>query len=166
MTTEGYHRFSFMFGRWGWGEGCSAATCNFNFRCHLILHTEPLSLHEDTRSVTSYQSILGQCCLSSSGHGGCGPCMRTQILGFDSLEVVLPFTCFRFCSVQCYKVLSALNCPTFIWAWQGLVVQPAADVPPHLQTIGGCLCWMQALNPLLWFEMSKYWWSEKGIGAF
>ena len=42
MTTEGDHRFSFMFG--GWGEGCSAATCNFTTRCHSILHCEPLTV--------------------------------------------------------------------------------------------------------------------------
>ena len=41
MTTEGYHRFS-SFGSGGWGEGCSAATCNFTTRCHWILQTEPL----------------------------------------------------------------------------------------------------------------------------
>ena len=42
MTTEDYHRFSVMFGRGGWGEGCSAATCNFTTRCHWILHSVPL----------------------------------------------------------------------------------------------------------------------------
>ena len=30
----GAHRFSVMFGWGGWGEGCSAATCNFTTRCH------------------------------------------------------------------------------------------------------------------------------------
>ena len=40
MTTEGYHRFSFMFGRGGGGEGYSAATGNFTIRFHYILHTQ------------------------------------------------------------------------------------------------------------------------------
>ena len=43
MKTESFHRFSIMFGRGGWGEGYSAATCNFTTRCHLILHTESLN---------------------------------------------------------------------------------------------------------------------------
>ena len=37
-TTEGCHRFSFMFGRGGWGEGYSAAIFNFTTRCHQFLH--------------------------------------------------------------------------------------------------------------------------------
>ena len=32
------HWFSFMFGWGGWGEGHSAAICNFTTRCHKILH--------------------------------------------------------------------------------------------------------------------------------
>ena len=31
-----------MFGRGGWGEGCSAATWHSTTRCHYILYTEPL----------------------------------------------------------------------------------------------------------------------------
>ena len=33
-----YDSFSLMFGRGGWGEGCSAATCIFTTLCHEILH--------------------------------------------------------------------------------------------------------------------------------
>ena len=57
MTTEGFHRFCFMFGRGGWGEGCSAATCNFTTRCHYILHTEPLS-NLSLWHVKLYESFL------------------------------------------------------------------------------------------------------------
>ena len=34
FLSEGCHRFSFRFGRGGWGEGNSAATCNVTTRCH------------------------------------------------------------------------------------------------------------------------------------
>ena len=47
MKTEGYHRFSFMFERGGWGEGCSAVTCNSTTRCHCIQHTAILIILEN-----------------------------------------------------------------------------------------------------------------------
>ena len=62
MTTEGFHRFSFMFGRGGSGQGCSAATCNFTTRCHSILHTEPLKydqLYKSNRALGLKSTVTG-----------------------------------------------------------------------------------------------------------